>query len=263
MMAESFYIGWDVGGWNCDRNPNSRDAIVILDNALAFVGRPWRGNLRTPINEAEATVSGLAALFELCCAVPPTAAFRVTLGIDTPLGFSDEFLRLASTLEAVKSLEKSSTNPYLYRRTERYLLERDIIPLSAITHMIGNQATKGMHVLAKFAKTRGSCGVWTDGVCLTAIEAYPSACYPSARKEGSAMISELRGHFPALEHEDHEDALTCALIAYLFTTQQDTLVQPESNVPSNEGWIWLPRDAIHPKISRKNRLEKLPTGDRL
>ena len=114
MMAESFYIVWDVGGWNCDRNPNSRDAIVILDNALAIVGRPWRGNLRSRINEAEATASWLAALFDLCCAVPPTGASHVTLGIDTPLGFSDEFLRLASTLEAVKSLEESGTNPYLY-----------------------------------------------------------------------------------------------------------------------------------------------------
>ena len=117
-----------------------------------------------------------------------------------------------------------------------------------------------------YAGVSAVSGTFDNGlskVGLTAIEAYPSACYPSARKEGSAMIGELRGHFPALEHEDHEDALTCALIAYLFTTQQDTLVQPESNVPSNEGWIWLPRDAIHPKISRKNRLEKLPTGDRL
>jgi hypothetical protein len=29
--ANGFCIGWDVGGWNCDHNPNSRDAIVILD----------------------------------------------------------------------------------------------------------------------------------------------------------------------------------------------------------------------------------------
>ena len=255
MMAESFYIGWDVGGWNCDRNPNSRDAIVILDNALAIVGRPWRGNLRTPINEAEATANWLAALFELCCTVPPTGAVHATLGIDTPLGFSDEFLRLASTLEAVKTLEESRTNPYLYRRTERYLLKSGIIPLSAITHMIGNQATKGMHVLAKFAKTRESCGVWSDGVCLTAIEAYPSAC------KGSATIGKLRDRIRPLEHKDQEDALTCALTAYLFTTQREALVLPKPDVSSNEGWIWVPRDAIYPKIARKSHLEQLPTGD--
>jgi hypothetical protein len=27
----SFFIGWDVGGWNCDKNRESRDALVILD----------------------------------------------------------------------------------------------------------------------------------------------------------------------------------------------------------------------------------------
>ncbi|MGO9017169.1 MAG: hypothetical protein ACLQVJ_02350 [Syntrophobacteraceae bacterium] len=47
-----FYIGWDVGGWNCDKNLNSRDAIVILDSALAIMGKPWRGNLRTAINNS-------------------------------------------------------------------------------------------------------------------------------------------------------------------------------------------------------------------
>ena len=41
----SFFIGWDVGGWNCDNIPNSRDAIVILDNNLVIVGQPWWGNL--------------------------------------------------------------------------------------------------------------------------------------------------------------------------------------------------------------------------
>jgi hypothetical protein len=45
-LPESFYIGWDVGGWNCDHNQKSRDAIVILSHDLSIVGRPWRGNLR-------------------------------------------------------------------------------------------------------------------------------------------------------------------------------------------------------------------------
>ena len=31
MQAPAFFIGWDVGGWNCDKNGESRDAIVILD----------------------------------------------------------------------------------------------------------------------------------------------------------------------------------------------------------------------------------------
>ena len=48
-MRRSFSIGWDVGGWNCDSNANSRDAIVILDDSLDIVGKPWRGSLREAI----------------------------------------------------------------------------------------------------------------------------------------------------------------------------------------------------------------------
>lgn len=25
----ALYIGWDVGGWNCDKNNKSRDALMI------------------------------------------------------------------------------------------------------------------------------------------------------------------------------------------------------------------------------------------
>jgi hypothetical protein len=35
-----YSIGWDVGGWNCDKNDASRDAIVILDNTPAIVCKP-------------------------------------------------------------------------------------------------------------------------------------------------------------------------------------------------------------------------------
>lgn len=51
----NFFIGWDFGGWNCDHNGKSRDAIVILNANKKIVGKPWRGNLRTSINEAKDT----------------------------------------------------------------------------------------------------------------------------------------------------------------------------------------------------------------
>ena len=31
VPREHLFIGWDVGGWNCDRNPNSRDALFVVD----------------------------------------------------------------------------------------------------------------------------------------------------------------------------------------------------------------------------------------
>ena len=127
---------------------------------------------------------------------------------------------------------------HLFRQTERYLFEHGLKPLSAIKDMIGSQATKGMHVLAKFAPIVKSCGVWTDGVALTAIEAYPSAC------KKSAIIKKLRSGYQALGHDDGEDALTCALLAYLFAEQREALAAPGPSVRVREGWIWVPKDAV-------------------
>jgi hypothetical protein len=234
-----FFIGWDVGGWNCDRNPTSRDAIVILDEALSLVGRPWRGNLRSVINGAGSTSAWVQSLFALCKTNQPGESAAITLAIDTPLGFSNAFLDLATGLKAADAPNDSNTNPYLFRETELTLFRRGLSPLSAIKDMIGSQATKGMHVLARFAPHRVGCGIWTDGAGLTALEAYPSAC------KGSPTINGLRQRFSAFDHEDKEDALTCALIAYLFATQRDVLVAPAPHVPEREGWIWVPQDAFH------------------
>lgn len=68
-----FYIGWDVGGWNCDRNAKSRDAIVILDSGLALCGKPWRGDLRECINKSGDAREWLNCLLNLCAARPLVA----------------------------------------------------------------------------------------------------------------------------------------------------------------------------------------------
>lgn len=234
----TFYAGWDVGGWNCDKNSKSRDALVILDVGQAIVGKPWRGNLRTAINDAATSADWVAALFSLCKAVPPDAGAPVTLAIDTPLGFSEAFMRLVTGLESAGPVGSSATNPYLFRQTERFLFERGLKPLSAIKDMIGSQATKGMHVLARFAPHATSCGVWTNGASLTAIEAYPSGA------KGSATINKLRARYSPLGRDDEEDALTCALIGYLHAEQREALAGPPDTVPASEGWIWVPKDAV-------------------
>ena len=236
--ANRYYIGWDVGGWNCDKNPRSRDAIVILNTDMDIVGTPWRGNLRQAINKAGSTEKWISTLFSLCSSTLTEQASEVTLAIDTPLGFSTQFVGLVTGLKHVQTLEQSNTNQYLYRQTERYLFEQGHKPLSPIKDMIGSQATKGMHVLAKFAPTAVPCGVWTDGKMLTAIEAYPSVC------KKSATIAKLRRDFSDLKHEDEKDAYTCALIAYLFAEKPELLVAPESLISACEGWIWIPKDAV-------------------
>jgi hypothetical protein len=233
--SASYYLAPDMGAWNCDRNGKSRDALVILDSACNIVGVPWRKNLRDDINRATSTREWLAFLFSNCGVVPvvpPEDYSSITMGIDTPLGFSDEFKNLIVHGVPVKKLDKSSTNPYLYRATERFLFERGINPLSPIKDMIGSQATKGIHALRKFAPEVESCGVWGDGKGFHAIEAYPSAA-----KRSESFMSRFKVRL-VLGHNDKNDALICALIAYLFDRERDSLIPPGKDISESEGWIW-------------------------
>jgi len=249
---EQFFIGWDVGGWNCDRNRESRDAIVILDAKREIIGTPWRGNLREAINEAETAHDWLLTLFKLCKAVIPEGKFSATLAIDTPLGFSDAFRNLVNDLKHVDWVGQSDTNPYLFRATEQILFQHELRPLSPIKDMIGSQATKGMHVLSKFAPTGLESGVWSDGEGLTAIEAYPSACkasdfmqkllqpYVTAKRVDSSETIWI----DLINHQDKLDALICALVAYAFKVQPEALQHPDATIPMAEGWIWMPLDVM-------------------
>lgn len=248
---ERFYVGWDVGGWNCERNRESRDAIVILDAGGELVGMPWRGNLRELINTAGKTRDWLQGLFSLCGATWPHEACAV-LAIDTPLAFSDAFARLLNHLEYEEPIGSSDANPYLFRGTERFLFARGLKPLSPLKDMIGSQATKGMHVLGKFAPHPKRCGVWRDGGMLTAIEAYPSACKRSATVQ--ALLDPFRLEKPneasrpgwraGLNHQDKIDALICAVIARLFDCHPEALASPGPDALMSEGWIWVPADAL-------------------
>jgi predicted nuclease with RNAse H fold len=235
LKTKSFSIGWDVGGWNCDKNGKSRDAIVVLDSALHLVGEPWRGNLRESIRVSATTQDWLAALFGRCEAVAPVPGDSVTMAIDTPLGFPEEFIGLVTRQVCVEADETSGRNRYLFRQTERRLFAQGLAPLSAVKDMIGSQATKGMHVVAKFAPQIESCGVWTDGAGFRAIETYPTAC-----KKAAVVKTLLQGQ-TSLGHEDKDDARVCAVIAHLFATDPSALERPDGNVSCREGWIWAPR----------------------
>lgn len=235
--TNTYFIGWDVGGWNCDKNPRSRDAIAIVDADLAIVGQVWRGNLRRIINQADTAQEIVAALFSLCKAELPRE-FVSTLAIDTPLGFSDQFAALITQYQSAGAIQNSSTNPYLFRSTERYLFDHGLTPLSAIKDMIGSQATKGMHVLAKYAPHIVECGAWSNGNLLTIIEAYPSTCKTSASLQSQLSI------YPELPHEDCRDALICALVAERYARQKNSLMFPPDDISPREGWIWIPRDVF-------------------
>jgi hypothetical protein len=236
-QPKAFSIGWDVGAWNCDHNSKSRDAIVILDDAPTIVGEPWRGNLRECISTASSTGDWLQMLFSMCGAGLTTRSVAVTMAIDTPLGFSEEFIALITRQGWTEPDGTSGRNRYLFRHTERQLFAQGWKPLSAIKDMIGSQATKGMHVLAKFAAQIESCGVWTDGHGFRAIETYPTAC-----RNSEVVRALLKDHRP-LDHDDKEDARVCALVAHLFATNRNLFEEPSRYVPRGEGWIWVPRQS--------------------
>lgn len=263
-----YFIGWDVGGWNCKANPNSRDAIVILDNARNLIGDPWRGNLRKTINKANSSEEFVSILFELCNATYDAFNVKqVLLSIDTPLGFSQALIDLLVNKQFIGEVEDSASNGYLYRYTERFLFRCGLKPLSPIKDMIGSQATKGMHALSKFAPDIKSCGVWSDGDKLLAIEAYPSACKNSevmnelispfviAKYYEYDSDKEIRQYVAGLDNSDKYDALVCALVGWLQLNDSKKVIQADLDTPDSEGWIFVPVDALNkgfPLLVRDN-----------
>lgn len=112
--------------------------------------------------------------------------------------------------------------------------------------MIGSQATRGVHVLAKFAPQRERCGVWSDGGRLRVIEVYPTQAFKHSQRLQALDAEHLR---PQAEHDDLDDdrgdARRCALLAWMFANEPESLAPPPADTPAEEGWIWLPKDALN------------------
>lgn len=229
-----FFVGWDVGGWNCDRNRNSRDAIVVLDGSGIESGKPWRGNLRSTINGKADAEGFLSALLTLCKIPHDGETVSATIAIDAPLAFPAAFSRLITSGETLDRVgHKSAENQYLFRLTERRLASaEDLKPLSAIRDRIGSQATKAMHLKSRFKLRRKRTGVWTDGRCLTVIETYPSLCRARLDQDRATDLSPGKA--------DIEDARICARIARDFDIRYEELEPPPPDAPADEGWIWAP-----------------------
>jgi predicted nuclease with RNAse H fold len=230
---KEYYIGWDVGGWNCDKNSKSRDAIVILNNDREQVGNPWRGNLSKVLASSNSTEELLTSLFSLCKTSGPIGTFRAVMAIDTPLGFSTEFVDLLTKQIVSANVFDHVANPYLFRKTERLLFKKGHKPLSPIKDMIGSQATKGIHARNKFTPFYESCGAWTDQKALKVIEAYPASCCKSTE-----IVNWLKNLSVERYHQDIQDAAICSMVAYYFDRFPEKMFAPVEDVPSSEGWIW-------------------------
>lgn len=227
------FIGWDVGAWNCDTNPTSRDALVVLDGSGGKIGQPWRGNLRQTLNTAITAADLLTATLSLC-KLPVPVKVRATIAIDAPLGFPDALIKLVIGGDTEKLIGDSATNPYLYRATERRLVAEGVKPLSTVKDMIGSQSSKAMHAVARYTH-RIAPGVWSDGAHLTLIETYPALC----RSRAPGAFNDLAAATNAREI-DILDAEVCAQIALAFVQRPDWLEPPAPEVSPSEGWIWAP-----------------------
>lgn len=244
----NLFVGWDVGAWNCDRNPKSRDALCALEiragGRLVVAGEPWRGNLRPLLVTASGSrlIDGILELLRI-----PRAARRraITIAIDTPLAWPRAMLELVMKRRAVEVPPEADRNPYLFRAQERELFDGDLRPLSAVRDMIGSQSTKGIHFLQRTGLTARATGVW-GGAGVMAIETYPSAVRDRKLRAKRDMLvatsasGDGRARTVAWQH-DVRDAITCALVAWLYRTDRGRLAPPTRSADPAEGWIWLPR----------------------
>lgn len=103
-MTADLFLGWDVGAWNCDQNPRSRDALCALEIRGAepvIVGKVWRDNLRELlcVHEGSALVDAMLKLLD----VDPDKQGHLTIAIDTPLAWPKPMIDLVTAASPVKA----------------------------------------------------------------------------------------------------------------------------------------------------------------
>lgn len=237
-MSEVLYIGWDVGAWSCSASSKSCDALVVLNQAGEPTGDFFRRDgIKFIINQTDNTEQFLERILGCCGLVHEDQ--RVVLAIDTPLGYSESFVKLIANCQpSSERFGEYSENSYLFRTTEKHIFDanikypegKQVRPLSAVNDMIGAQSTKGIHVIAKYAPKIENTGVWkSDDGKLTIIETYPSV--NREIKIPDQFVNE---------HQDVQDAYICAHIAYIFDKDKNLLevIPNEMKIPEREGWIW-------------------------
>ena len=244
------YVGWDVGGWHCDRNASSRDALVVtalIDGEVTIVGRHWRGNLRALLMQH--TGYELATGMLKLCGLSLSEKTEIVIAIDTPLGWPSAMMCLAQGGATSFVSASDGENPYTRRETELELIRRGFTPLSAVRDMLGSQSTKGIHFLRAAGLEEDTCGLWRrksgGGGYVTAMETYPAVALQADRIR-SLQAAVIGRSGAGLQdkgkpmHDDIRDALACSLVAYMFAERSTEIDPIPAHVPSGEGWIVLP-----------------------
>ena len=239
------YMGWDVGGWHCDRNRESRDALVVLtlgtDGQPALAGKAWRGSLRSTLTSHNG--SDLVRAMLRHCDVSLDGAEAIMIAIDAPLGWPRAMLDLANGGDLTDVSDRDFENPYTRRQTELDLIRQGFAPLSNVRDMIGSQSTKAMHFLRAADLVPQPRARWCAG-SVTAIETYPAVALKNARCSArhGQLMDTLLSRQPIIKpaQSDVRDALACAVVAYSASEHPETVVEPPEGYPPLEGWIIVP-----------------------
>jgi len=262
--VSNLYVGWDVGGWNCDRNRTSRDAVCAiagdLEN-LELVGIPWRGAIRAQLLNADGRPDFLLNLLEI-----HETFEHIVVAIDTPLGWPVSLQGLiTSANQNVAVPDEPGLNPFLFRGTERALNQAGIATLSAVRDQIGSQSTKGQTFLTSlgFERSQNRVGEWRKGIW-TAIETYPAPCYHSPletcyaerlRRQDRFLTATRAGAWVNVA-SDLADAVMCAVVAAVFHEDPSQLRGPTSEQKADaarEGWIWTPTEVDVAALQNERR----------
>ena len=194
-----YYVGWDVGAWECAKKENaskSQDAICILnpqDNKVIT----WTGNIfdeygtdKCPfIKRLPNILKDIIAKNEIEpdseIIIEPDS--EIIIAVDAALG-APQTARILWDLSCPDiNIEKQygcprTENTLLYRATERWIDENifeknNNPPLSLVRDRIGSQSTKALSVLRSWEMTWSSKElIWhSEDNKIIAIETYPSA----------------------------------------------------------------------------------------
>ena len=238
-----YYVGWDVGAWHCDKNINSRDAIVIQEENSNEVFL-FYGNVKNFFS-AKNLDDFFKVIFPDRIA---TGKNEYNIAVDAVLGWPEEFIALITgKKKKINTTElpiSKRENHFLLRECERELYDEDIQPLSAVQDMLGSQSTKVLFFLHKFDFCNQE-GVWTKDNSKV-YETYPT------------IIAKRLGNLPQVTQFYHQVSRKSGIISQVYKPQQverqdfkDALLAlaaikkgfqvPERSINKIEGWIWLPK----------------------
>ena len=189
-MSNTYYIGWDVGAWNCPSPKfaaQSQDCITVLDDKEKLIWA-WMGNVSSKICGSFLDfINGLAT--DKADNIIVKKEDKIIVAIDASLGLPQNAVTIANLGDTAtqvpavieqKDLSRAN-NPMIYRYTEQWI-DKNVFdnkgnpPLSAIQNQIGSQATKALYALKRMGFTWNNTEYIWSTENIKAIETYPTAC---------------------------------------------------------------------------------------